>query len=44
MIWQVILIRIHNGIIKLGVTMQNTYIFVILTFATNFYFHGRAKL
>ena len=27
MIWQVILIRIHNGIIKLGVTMQNTYIF-----------------
>ena len=27
MIWQVILIRIHYGIIKLGVTMQNTYIF-----------------
>ena len=26
MIWQVILIRIHNGTIKLGVTMQNTNI------------------
>ena len=38
MIWQVILIGIHNGIIQLGVTMENTYIFVILTFATNFLF------
>ena len=42
MIWQVILIRIHNGIIKLGVIMQNTYIFVILTFATNFLFPGKS--
>ena len=38
MIWQVILMRINNGIIMLGVTMQNTYIFVILTFAMNFLF------
>ena len=38
MIWQVILIQIHNGIIKLWVTVQNTYIFVNLTFATNFLF------
>ena len=40
MIWQAILIRIHNGIIKPGggVTMENIYIFAILTFATNFLF------
>ena len=39
MIWQAILIRIHNGIIKPGgVTMENIYIFAILTFATNFIF------
>ena len=38
MIWQAILTRIHNGVIKPGVTMENIYIFAILTFATNFLF------
>ena len=43
-LWQVLLIRIYNGISQLDATMQNIYIFLFWRLARISYFHGRIKL
>ena len=42
-LWQVLLIRIYNGISQLDVTMQNTYIFLFWRLPRISYFHGRVQ-
>ena len=41
--WQVLSIRIYNGISQLDVTMQNTYIFLFWRMPRISYFHGRVQ-